>query len=504
MKKSSEVTRFASTIKGNFLSTEFQSDTQRASSLSISACGIKIDFSKQLWTRNVVDELISHHLKDGDVLAKIRALFNGDKINTSENRAVKHFLLRAPVGAFSDPDLAEVVQVREQFLSFAQNIYQDESIKTVVNIGIGGSDLGPLMTYQALSPGGKDAFFVSNVDPADLSNVLEKIDLDSTIFVVVSKTFTTQETMLNAQRVRELIVNKYGIDAIAKKFVAVSTNLELCKAFGISSDRIFGFWDWVGGRYSLSSAVGLSLAMCFGRETFTQLLAGMHDFDKHLQNASPDNNLAIWHAICNVYNINYLDFDALAVIAYSSKLKEFASYLQQLIMESNGKSVNLTNEKITYKTSPIIFGEPGTNSQHSFFQALHQGTTDIPIDFIIFKPEPDNLEETELVANALAQAAAFAFGTQAQSDLTLERQITGNRPSSLILIEKLDAYSLGVLIALYEASTIVQGFIWNINSFDQWGVQLGKKLASNISQNIKSNDLSGLDSSTAQAIKFLF
>jgi glucose-6-phosphate isomerase len=210
------------------------------------------------------------------------------------------------------------------------------------------------MTYQALSPGGKDAFFVSNVDPADLSNVLEKIDLDSTIFVVVSKTFTTQETMLNAQRVRELIVNKYGIDAIAKKFVAVSTNLELCKAFGISSDRIFGFWDWVGGRYSLSSAVGLSLAMCFGRETFTQLLAGMHDFDKHLQNASPDNNLAIWHAICNVYNINYLDFDALAVIAYSAKLKEFASYLQQLIMESNGKSVNLTNEKITYKTSPII------------------------------------------------------------------------------------------------------------------------------------------------------
>ena len=504
MKKSPKAEHFVKNLSPTFLTQAFQEDETRVEQLSIETCGLRVDFSKQLWNREIVDELITYHATESNLTQKIYSLFSGDAVNTSEARAAKHHLLRASENAYPDSDLAEVIEVRDNFLNFAQQIHQDENIKYVVNIGIGGSDLGPLMTYQALSPSVKQAFFVSNVDPTELDRVLDKIELSSTIFIIVSKTFTTQETMLNANRVRDLVIKSYGEAALRDRFVAVSTNIDKCKAFGISADRIFGFWDWVGGRYSLASAVGISIAICFGKDVFKELMSGMHEFDKHFQETPLNENLAVWHAITNIYNINYLDFDSHAVIGYSSRLKEFASYLQQLIMESNGKSIAVDGKKLNYKTAPIIFGEPGTNSQHSFFQALHQGSKTVPVDFIVFKPQSENTQETILVSNALAQAKVLAFGTGGDDSVPAEKRMIGNRPSTLIMSSKFDAYSLGVLISLYEASTIVQGFIWNINSFDQWGVQLGKSVASEISKSLDNPDAAVNDLSTQRAIKYLF
>jgi glucose-6-phosphate isomerase len=504
LNKSDKAQHFVESLSPSYLSQAFRDDEERVEQLSIEACGLRVDFSKQLWSREVLDELIAFHAADANLAHKIDSLFMGKIMNPSESRAAKHHLLRAPANSYLDKDLTEVIKVREQFLDCAQKIYLDESIKYIVNIGIGGSDLGPLMAYQALLPSAKQAFFVSNVDPSDLDRVLDKIELSSTIFIIVSKTFTTQETMLNANRVRDLVEKTLGNSAIQERFLAISTDLDKCKEFGIASDRIFGFWDWVGGRFSLASAVGISIPICFGRDVFNELLAGMHSFDKHFQQTPISRNLAVWHAMSNIFNINYLDLDSLAVIGYSSRLKEFSSYLQQLVMESNGKSVSVDGQKIDHKTAPIIFGEPGTNSQHSFFQALHQGQKTVPVDFIVYKPQVNSIQETELVSNALAQAMVLAFGTLGDETVSVEKKMPGNRPSTLIMVNNFNAFSLGVLIALYEASTIVQGFIWNINSFDQWGVQLGKTVASDISKSIKHPAADKIDPSTKRALKYLF
>ena len=504
MKRSQKVINFTNNLPNNYLKSEFSKQNLRVPQLTKSASGISIDFSKQKWNPEIVVELIKDLTDSAKLPQKIASLFAGEKINYSEDRAVKHYLLRAPRESFNDPELDEVIEERERFLGFAQLIYENKDIDYIVNIGIGGSDLGPLMASQALAGSKKQTFFVSNVDPADLAGVMQKIDLARTIFVVVSKTFTTQETLLNAESARESVINELGASAVDKHFVAVSTNIEQCLEFGISEDKIFSFWDWVGGRYSLASSVGISLAMSHGREVFSQLLAGMHDFDEHFRTADPLENLAIWHATSYIYNINYLNMSALAVIPYSSQLKEFPAFLQQLIMESNGKSVNIDNKFVDYKTSPVIFGEPGTNSQHSFFQSLHQGTSAIAVDFIVIKPNPLVAAEISLVANALAQAAVLAFGNEEISDLPFEKHMPADRPSNLIILEKLDAYHLGALIALYEASTIVQGFCWQINSFDQWGVQLGKTVANQIENAIKNNNFENIDESTKAAIKLLF
>lgn len=502
MKMNKKVMAFVNNLSEDYLRNSFKGDQARCQRLTKSANGVRIDFSKQLWDFEVVKELSDFFDQEKKVSNKIKALFSGAKINSSEDRAAKHYLLRAPLGGYQDPDLARVIEVRESFLDFAEKIYQDPNIEYLINIGIGGSDLGPLMVHQALGDSKKKVFYVSNVDPTDLDSALAQVNLAKTLFVVVSKTFTTKETMLNAQRAKAVVISQLGESKVADHFVAVSTNVAACKEFGVNDSQIFGFWDWVGGRYSLASAVGISVACAHGRAAFENLLRGMHDFDLHFRDTPLDENLAFWHALSWIYNVNYLGCKSYAVIPYSFRLKNFTRFLQQLIMESNGKSVDLQNQPLASTSSPVVFGEPGTNAQHSFFQMLHQGSEVVPIDFIILRPTVRNESEVALVANALAQAAVFAFGSQGSNKSSAEKTMSGNRPSNLILLEKLDAYQLGTLISLYEASTIIQGFIWGLNSFDQWGVQLGKQVAADIQRSftVQNKDL---DSSTRSAIEFL-
>jgi glucose-6-phosphate isomerase len=502
MKMNSKIQDFVKNLPTDYLVQIFKDDSNRCEKLTKSTKGIRIDFSKQLWNEEIVHELTNFLDQDQTITNRIKALFDGEKINTSEGRAVKHYLLRAPVAGYPDPDLPKVIEIRESFLDFAEKIFKDHSIENLINIGIGGSDLGPLMVHQALGESKKKVFYVSNVDPADLASAINQVDLAKTLFVIVSKTFTTKETMMNAEKAREAVVAQLGEDRVAEHFVAVSTNLSACVAFGIDQKRIFGFWDWVGGRYSLASAVGISIACAYGRDTFENLLKGMHEVDLHFRDTPLIENLAFWHALSWIFNINYLGAKANAVIPYSFRMKYFTSFLQQLIMESNGKSVDIKNKKLDHSSSSVVFGERGTNSQHSFFQMLHQGTNVVPVDFIVFKPDSKDKSEIALVANALAQAAVFAFGGQAPGELSNEKIMPGNRPSNLILVEKFDAYQLGALISLYEASTIIQGFIWGLNSFDQWGVQLGKVVADEIERSFTKEN-TNLDSSTKRAIEFL-
>lgn len=503
MKMNKKVQQFVANLPSDYLVKAFQEDSNRSKNLSKAANGLRIDFSKQLWDSQIVDELIDFIDRDKNLTNQILAFFEGAEINTSENRAAKHFLLRAPANGYQDLDLPEVIKVRENFLNFSEKIFKDSNIEYLINIGIGGSELGPLMVHQALGESKKKVFYVSNVDPMDLDSALSQVDLSKTLFILVSKTFTTKETMLNAERARAAVVAALGENQVSKHFAAVTTNLAGCADFKIADDQIFGFWDWVGGRFSLASAVGISIACAYGREVFEQLLSGMHDLDLHFKNTPLKNNLAIWHALSWIYNINYLGCQSFAVIPYSFRMKYFPAFLQQLIMESNGKSVDLHNQLLETSTSPIVFGERGTNSQHSFFQLLHQGTQVVPIDFIVFKPDSKNKSSIALVANALAQASVSAFGGKTSGKGTLEKLVPGNKPSNLILVEKFSAYQLGTLIALYEASTVIQGFIWGINSFDQWGVQIGKEVAGKIEKTFFEKETSELDSSTKNAIIFL-
>jgi glucose-6-phosphate isomerase len=457
------------------------------------------------------------------------AMFAGEKINITENRAVLHTALRAPKNAKIFVDGKNVVPdvhaVLDKMTAFADRVrsgawkgHTGKRIKNIVNIGIGGSDLGPVMAYEALrhySQRDLTFRFVSNVDGADFVEATQDLNPAETLFVVSSKTFTTQETMTNAESARDWLLRGLGGDkkAVAKHFVAVSTNAEKVSAFGIDTANMFGFWDWVGGRYSMDSAIGLSTMLAVGPENFRELLAGFHELDEHFRTAPFEKNLPVLMALLSVWNTNFLGAETVAVLPYENYLKRFPAYLQQLTMESNGKSVTLAGKKVNYQTSPIYWGEPGTNGQHSFYQLIHQGTRLIPCDFIAFGKAltPLGRHHDLLLANALAQSEALAFGKTAAEvkaekvadALVPHKVFEGNRPSNTILAKELTPAVLGKLVALYEHIVFAQGAIWSVNPFDQWGVELGKALAQRIVPELENTTLPPLqhDSSTNNLIR---
>jgi len=469
-------------------------------------------------------------LADGSNLrAKMDAMFGGQKINVTENRAVLHVALRAPKDATIIVDgknvVPEVHAVLDQMAHFSNRIrngewkgHTGERIKNVVNIGIGGSDLGPVMAYEALKHYSERTLtfrFVSNVDGIDFVEATRDLDPAETVFIVSSKTFTTLETMTNAETARDWLLQGLGGDraSVAKHFVAVSTNATKVSAFGIDTANMFGFWDWVGGRYSMDSAIGLSTMLAIGPENFHAMLDGFHQMDEHFRTAPFEKNLPVLMGLLVVWYTDFFDAQTIAVLPYEQYLKRFPAYLQQLTMESNGKHVTLEGKHVTYDTGPIFWGEPGTNGQHSFYQLMHQGTRLIPCDFIAFGQAltPLGRHHDMLLANVFAQAAALAFGkTPAEVNaegtpdwLAPHRVFEGNRPSNILLAERLTPEVLGKLVALYEHSVFTQGVIWNINSFDQWGVELGKALAQRIIPELESptGPEPGHDSSTNNLIR---
>lgn len=467
------------------------------------AADITLDVSKQYVEPLVLQTLVE--LADAcDVAGQRDAMFAGQPINVTEHRSVLHTALRQPSSASVTVDGTDVVSevhgVLDRMARFATSVRDGdwvgatgERIRSVVNIGIGGSDLGPAMVTQALTDYADPditTHFVSNIDPVDLATTLAECDPASTLFVVVSKTFTTAETMSNAQTARGWLVAALGEPAVARHFVAVSTNTDEVVRFGIDEVNVFGFWDWVGGRYSVTSAVGLSTMIAIGPEAFGELLAGCHDMDEHFRSAPTERNLPMLMGLISVWNRNFLGIQTTAVLPYSQLLARFPAYLQQLVMESNGKSVRSDGASISYDTSAIYWGEPGTNGQHSFYQLLHQGTALVAADFIIPAKgtrEPLSAHE-HLVANALAQSAVLAFGKTAEelaadgtsNELIRHKVMPGGRPSSTIMFDAVRPYTLGALIAVYEHATFTQGAVWGINSFDQWGVELGKQVAAQI------------------------
>lgn len=500
----------------------FSSDPTRGTRLTISAVGLYLDYSKN----RVNDKTLSLLLelaKDAGLTAKINAMFAGEKINITENRAVLHSALRAPRDSSIVVDgvnvVPEVHAVLDKMAAFSDQIrtgawlgFTGKRIKTIVNIGIGGSDLGPVMAYKALgfySDRNLECRFVSNVDGTDFVEATRDLNPEETLFIVCSKTFTTLETMTNANSARAWCLKSLSDDAaVARHFVAVSTNaLEVAK-FGIDTNNMFGFWDWVGGRYSMDSAVGLSLMIAIGKDNFTQMLEGFHDMDTHFRTAPLEQNMPVLMALLGLWYNNFFDAASLAVLPYDHYLTYFSAYLQQLDMESNGKHITLEGETVDYQTGPIIWGQPGTNGQHAFYQLIHQGTKLIPCDFIGFMQSlnPISPHHDILMANVFAQTQALAFGKTAEEvardgvkpELVAHRVFDGNRPSNTILAQKLTPHCLGALIALYEHKVFVQGAIWDINSFDQWGVELGKVLAQKIEPELTSSTDPNLehDSST--------
>jgi glucose-6-phosphate isomerase len=456
-------------------------------------------------------------------------MFSGEKINITENRAVLHTALRAPRGATITVDGENVVPqvhaVLDKMSAFADQIrggawkgHTGKPIRNVINIGIGGSDLGPVMAYEALkhySDRGRVFRFVSNVDGIDFIEATRDLDPAETLFIVSSKTFTTLETMTNAQSARDWLLKglSAGKEAVARHFVAVSTNAAKVAEFGIDTANMFGFWDWVGGRYSMDSAIGLSTMLAIGPENFRAMLAGFHEMDEHYRTAPFERNLPALMGLLTVWYTDFFGAETMAVLPYEQYMKRFPAYLQQLTMESNGKSVTLDGGAVAYETGPIYWGEPGTNGQHSFYQLIHQGTRLIPCDFIAFMEalQPLGRHHDLLVANVFAQAEALAFGKTAQQVkaegtpdwLVPHRVFQGNRPSNTILARRLDPATLGKLVALYEHSVFTQGVIWNIDSFDQWGVELGKVLAQRIVPELEAatEPQLGHDSSTNNLIR---
>jgi glucose-6-phosphate isomerase len=456
-------------------------------------------------------------------------MFSGEKINITENRAVLHIALRAPKGAAILVDgknvVPEVHAVLDKMTAFSRRVrsgawkgHTGKRIRNIVNIGIGGSDLGPVMAYEALkhySDREMTFRFVSNVDGIDFVEATQDLDPAETLFIVSSKTFTTLETMTNAQSARAWLLAGLGAGAgaVAKHFVAVSTNAEKVAAFGIDTANMFGFWDWVGGRYSMDSAIGLSTMLAVGPENYRKLLRGFHEMDEHFRTAPFERNLPVLMALLAIWNNDFLGAQTVAVLPYEQYLKRFPAYLQQLTMESNGKRVTLEGKQVDYQTGPIYWGEPGTNGQHSFYQLIHQGTRLIPCDFIAFARAlaPLGPHHDILLANVFAQAEALAFGKTAAEVkaegtpgwLVPHRVFEGNRPSNMILVERLTPEVLGKLVALYEHSVFTQGVIWNIDSFDQWGVELGKVLAQRIIPELESKTPPKLkhDSSTNNLIR---
>jgi glucose-6-phosphate isomerase len=483
----------------------FAADPQRGERLTAEACGLYLDYSKN----RVNDETLKGLLqlaREVGLEAHREKMFAGEKINITEDRAVLHVALRAPKGEVIKVDGVDVVPEVHKVLgamgAFADRIRSGEwkghtgkRIKNVINIGIGGSDLGPVMAYEALrhySDRSLTFRFVSNVDGTDFAEAVQDLDPAETLFIVSSKTFTTLETMTNAHTARDWSLAGFGGDvkAVAKHFVAVSTNAAKVSEFGIDTANMFGFWDWVGGRYSMDSAIGLSTMIAIGPKNFSDLLAGFHAMDEHFRTAPLEKNLPVLMGLLAVWYNDFFGAQSIAVLPYEQYLKRFPAYLQQLTMESNGKSVRLDGTHVTFDTGPIYWGEPGTNGQHSFYQLIHQGTRLIPCDFIGFNKALNQLghHHNYLISNIFAQAEALAFGKtpeQVKAEgtpdwLTPHRVFEGNRPSNVIMADKLDPHTLGTLVALYEHSVFTQGAVWGINSFDQWGVELGKQLAQHI------------------------
>lgn len=481
-------------INSKTLRTIFETDSNRSSKYLIDASGLCIDFSKSLVTDNVLVSLRKVAI-ECDIEKKISAMFSGVKINTSENRSVLHTALRADKdavvlmeGSNVIPDIQRVLsrmeEISSSLVSGAWLGATGKAIDTVVNIGIGGSDLGPSMASHALSPfqvSNISQHFVSNVDPTEISSVLERSNPETTLFIVASKTFTTNETILNATIAKQWLIHHLPQDAdISHHFIALSTNDNAAVDFGVRTENILGFWDWVGGRFSLSSAIGLSLMIRIGTEQFRELLRGMRDMDTYFQSTPFEENAIVMYSLIGIWYRNYLDFSSYAILPYDTLLSRLPAYLQQLIMESNGKQVDVAGRNIEYNTSFVIWGEPGTNGQHSFHQLLHQGTDVVPVDFLFaaMSPTDHTASHEVLIANALAQAHVLAFGSE--GDEPPHKHMPGNHPSITIMYERLSPYILGQIIAFYEHVVFTQGAIWNINSFDQWGVELGKKVAGSI------------------------
>jgi glucose-6-phosphate isomerase len=522
-----ELTAHAEEIKRLHLRQLFADDAQRGAKLALEAAGIYFDYSKNRVTDQTL-KLLLRLADESGLVERRRAMFAGERINVTENRPVLHVALRAPRGASIIVDGENVVPkvhaVLDKMADFASRVrsgqwrgYTGKRIKNVINIGIGGSDLGPVMAYEALraySDRSMTFRFVSNIDGTDLAEAILDLDPTETLFIVASKTFTTLETLTNARSAREWALKAlHDEQAIARHFVAVSTNEKEVAKFGIDTANMFEFWDWVGGRYSMDSAIGLSTMVAIGPDRFREMLAGFHEMDEHFRTAPTDKNIPVLHGLLTIWNTNFLGAETVAVLPYDQYLKRLPAYLQQLTMESNGKSVTLDGSRVTYETSPIYWGEPGTNGQHSFYQLIHQGTRLIACDFLGFcqSLNPLGPHHDLLMANVFAQAEALAFGKTADevraekvpAALVPHKTFEGNRPSSTFLLDRLTPETLGKIVALYEHSVFVQGVIWNVNSFDQWGVELGKVLANRIAPELQSKQAPDLahDSSTNALIR---
>ena len=501
------------TLRTMHLRELFADDSRRGERMTAEAVGLYLDYSKNRITDETVSLLLQLTEESG-LRARIDAMFRGEKINITESRAVLHVALRVPKGTsiFVDGEnvVPQVHAVLDKMAHFSHRIrsgvwkgHTGKPMRNVINIGIGGSDLGPVMAYEALKHYSERAMtfrFVSNIDGTDFAEAVHDLDPAETLFIISSKTFTTLETMTNAQAARDWLLKGLGGDAraVAKHFVAVSTNVAKVSEFGIDTENMFGFWDWVGGRYSMDSAIGLSTMLAIGPDNFRSLLDGFHQMDEHFRSAPFECNLPVLMGLIALWYNNFFGAQTVAVLPYEQYLKRFPAYLQQLTMESNGKNVTLDGTTVNYQTGPIYWGEPGTNGQHSFYQLIHQGKRIIPCDFIAFvEPlNPLGRHHDMLLANAFAQAEALAFGKtpeQVRGEgtpdwLVPHRVFEGNRPSNTILAPRLTPETLGKLVALYEHCVFTQGAIWHIDSFDQWGVELGKALAQRIIPELESTE----------------
>jgi glucose-6-phosphate isomerase len=510
------------------LRTLFANDAKRGERMTAEAAGLFLDYSKNRITDETL-KLLFDLAQESGLKQRVDAMFRGDKINITEKRAVLHVALRAPKGASILVDGENVVpqvhEVLDKMSAFADRVrsgawkgHTGKRIRNVINIGIGGSDLGPVMAYEALkhySDRSMKFRFVSNVDGTDFAEAVVDLDPTETLFLVSSKTFTTLETMTNAHTAREWLLKGIGGDesGVAKHFVAVSTNAAEVAKFGIDTANMFGFWDWVGGRYSMDSAIGLSTMLAVGPENFRAMLDGFHEMDEHFRTAPFERNLPVLLGLLSIWYTDFFDAQTIAILPYEQYLKRFPAYLQQLTMESNGKHVTLSGNTVDYATGPIYWGEPGTNGQHSFYQLIHQGTRLIPCDFLAFMKtlNPLGPHHDMLLANVFAQTEALAFGKtpeQVKAEgtpdwLVPHRVFEGNRPSNTILAEELTPAALGKLVALYEHCVFTQGTVWQVNSFDQWGVELGKALAQKIIPELESKTEPTLahDSSTNNLIR---
>ncbi|MGO8935655.1 MAG: glucose-6-phosphate isomerase [Mycobacterium sp.] len=518
--------RHYSKMEGRHLRELFAEDATRGERFCAKAAGIYLDYSKNRITEETLS-LLFQLARQSEFEQRRDMMFAGERINVSENRSVLHVALRMPKGTSLIVDgvdvVAQVHEVLDRMADFATKIrsgawkgHTGKPIRNIVNIGIGGSDLGPVMAYEALrhyTHRNLTFRFVSNVDSTDFAEATRDLAAKETLFIVSSKTFGTLETMTNATSARDWVISQLGNNAVAKHFVAVSTNADRVSEFGIDTANMFGFWDWVGGRYSMDSAIGLSTMVALGPEGFGELLAGFHAMDKHFRTAPPEKNLPMLMGLLVVWYVNFFGAQSIGVMPYDQYLKRFPAYLQQLTMESNGKHVTIDGTVVDYQTGAVYWGEPGTNGQHSFYQLIHQGTMLIPVDLIGFGKSLNPLRDHHdiLSSNVFAQAQALAFGKteeQVRAEGTPEavvphRVMQGNRPTNVLLAEKLTPYVLGALVALYEHSVFTQGTIWNIDSFDQWGVELGKQLALAIIPELKSatEPELGHDSSTNALIR---